>query len=94
MLKSVYFALFHSYLIYSIFIWRRAYILRSGYGITHWSYISKLIAKYQLAWHSWNEAVSLSLMCRCPDCATDKFQGCHANGCGFASHVHAFVFTI
>ena len=50
--------------------------------------ISKFIASYHLAWCGSNKAISLSLMYHHPGSITDKFQLRHANGCGFASHLH------
>ena len=52
----------------------------------------KLIALYRLAWCGSNKAVSLSLKCHCPGSVADTFQLCHANGCGFASHLCAMCF--
>jgi len=54
--------------------------------------ISKLIAPYHLPWRGSNIAVSLSLTCRHPGSITDKFQLCHANDCGFTSHLCALCF--
>jgi len=44
--------------------------------------ISKLIPPYCLVWCSLNKAVSLSVKWRRPRSITDRFQVCHANGCG------------
>jgi len=57
--------------------------------------ISTLIPPSHLTWFSSNKVVSLSLKWRHPCSITHRFQVCHANGCGFTSHlVASCVFVI
>jgi len=46
-----------------------------------------------LQWHGLNKTVCLSLKCRSPGSVMDMFQVCHANVCGFASHLGALTFS-
>jgi len=54
--------------------------------------ISKLIPPYHFVWHSSNKAVSLSVEQHQPLNIADRFQVCHANGCGFTSQLGTLRF--